>query len=86
MSFADVVPKIEDLERHPLDLATGECGDVYLCHPFLVHAATWPHRGNAPRFISQPGLAPVEPVRLERPDAAYSAVERAIRIGLGRSD
>ena len=22
-------------------------GDVYLCHPFIVHTATWPHRGTA---------------------------------------
>jgi hypothetical protein len=24
--------------------ATGWAGDVYLCHPFIVHTATWPHR------------------------------------------
>ncbi len=43
----------------PVDLATGEAGDVFLCHPFLVHGAGWPHRGSCPRFIAQPpiGLA-----------------------------
>lgn len=35
-------------------LATGRAGDVFLCHPFLVHAASWPHRGDRPRFIAQP--------------------------------
>lgn len=30
-------------------LATGPAGTVYLCHPFLVHAAQ-PHRGEKPRF------------------------------------
>jgi hypothetical protein len=34
--------------------ATGRAGDVYLCHPFLVHAASWPHRGARPRFVGQP--------------------------------
>jgi hypothetical protein len=38
----------------PIALATGTAGDVYLCHPFLVHAAGWPHRGTTPRFIGQP--------------------------------
>ena len=26
--------------------ATGRAGDVFLCHPFIVHTATWPHRGT----------------------------------------
>ena len=34
--------------------AIGDAGDVYLCHPFLVHAATWPHRGRHARFVGQP--------------------------------
>jgi hypothetical protein len=36
--------------------ATGAAGDVYLCHPFIVHTATWPHRGTAPRMIAQPAV------------------------------
>jgi len=38
-------------------LATGPAGTVYLCHPFLVHAAQ-PHRGETPRFMAQPPLLP----------------------------
>jgi len=38
-------------------LATGAAGTVYLCHPFLVHAAQ-PHRGRRPRFMAQPPLLP----------------------------
>jgi hypothetical protein len=41
----------------PEALATGEAGTVYLCHPFLVHAAQR-HRGRAPRFLAQPPLLP----------------------------
>ncbi len=38
-------------------LATGPAGTVYLCHPFIVHAAQ-PHRGTEPRFMAQPPLIP----------------------------
>ena len=44
----------EDCE---VELATGAAGTVYLCHPFLVHAAQ-PHRGERPRFMAQPPLLP----------------------------
>ncbi|MFI5909211.1 phytanoyl-CoA dioxygenase family protein [Dactylosporangium sp. NPDC051541] len=44
-------------ERREQVLATGKAGDVYLCHPFLVHAAQ-PHHGDRPRFIGQPPLHP----------------------------
>lgn len=67
--------------RRPPALATGRAGDVYLCHPFLVHAAQ-PHHGARPRFLAQPPLYPAEPLRLERPDGAYSPVELAVRAGL----
>ena len=36
--------------------ATGEPGDMYVVHPFTVHAAD-EHRGSTPRFMAQ---APVE--------------------------
>lgn len=38
-------------------LATGTAGTVYLCHPFVVHAAQ-SHRGKRPRFMAQPPLLP----------------------------
>jgi hypothetical protein len=44
----------EDCE---VELATGAAGTVYLCHPFLVHAAQL-HRGKRPRFMAQPPLMP----------------------------
>lgn len=66
----------------PVALATGRAGDVYLCHPFLVHAAQ-PHRGSRPRIIAQPPLDPVAPLQLARADGAYSPVEAAVRLGLG---
>ena len=62
-------------------LATGDAGTVYLCHPFLVHAAQQ-HRGSRPRFLAQPPLVPAGPFLLNRTDGAYSPVEQAIRIAL----
>jgi hypothetical protein len=70
----------ESAER-PQTLAIGEAGTVYLCHPFLVHAAQ-PHRGTRPRFLAQPPLLPREPLKLEREHGDYSPVEQAIRDAL----
>ena len=65
----------------PIVLATGEAGTVFLCHPFLVHAAQR-HRGSTPRFMAQPPLGLRQPYRLDREDGAYSAVELSIRYAL----
>ena len=62
--------------------ATGPAGTVYLCHPFLIHAAQ-PNRGTAVKFMAQPPLYPAEPLQIHRNDGAYSPVEMAIRQGLG---
>jgi len=62
--------------------ATGRAGDVYVCHPFLVHRATWPHLGSGPRMVAQPAIAHHKPFVL-RDGAAVCAVERAILCGLG---
>lgn len=70
--------------RRPEVLATGQPGTVYLCHPFLVHAAQ-PHRGTRPRIMAQPPLLPrAGSLELDRTDSAYSPVEQAIRLALGR--
>jgi hypothetical protein len=82
LPFERIVTRLGGLEQLPVALATGAAGDVFLCHPFLVHAASWPHRGRRPRFMAQPGLDLAEPLQLERADGDYSPVERAIRAGL----
>lgn len=61
--------------------ATGSPGTVYLCHPFLVHAAQ-PHRGTRVKFMAQPPLLPAKPLELDRADGDYSPVEIAIRTAL----
>jgi len=58
--------------------ATGTAGDVYLCHPFLVHAASWPHTGPSPRVIAVPPIALDGALRLDAPPHQLSPVARAI--------
>lgn len=71
-------------ETRPVIVATGRAGDVYLCHPFLLHAAQ-PVRGTAPRLMAQPPLATKGSLLLDKPGHRYSPVELAIRMGLARS-
>ncbi|WP_421759293.1 phytanoyl-CoA dioxygenase family protein [Devosia sp.] len=67
--------------RHrPEMLATGAAGTVYLCHPFLVHAAQ-PHRGKQPRFMAQPALLP-DPASGGDASDDNSPVQVAIRLAL----
>lgn len=74
-----IAAEVEAASAHrPQAYATGRPGDVYLCHPFLVHA-TQPHQGRRHRFMAQPPLHPAVPYELERSDGAYSPVEIAIR-------
>ncbi|AHH15259.1 phytanoyl-CoA dioxygenase (PhyH)-like protein [Nocardia nova SH22a] len=79
----DLVDDFATTADLPEVAATGRAGDVYLCHPFLVHAAQ-PHRGAHPKFMAQPPLELNEEFRLERPDGDYVPVEAAVRRGLGR--
>jgi Phytanoyl-CoA dioxygenase (PhyH) len=73
----DAAGKLDSPDR-PVTLATGQPGDVYLCHPFLIHGAQ-PHRGAVPRFMAQPPLLPAVPFDVS---GGQSPVERAIRLGL----
>jgi hypothetical protein len=63
--------------------ATGRAGDVYLCHPFIVHTATWPHRGATPRMMAQPGIEVPGGFTLDGSDP--SPVAQAIVEGLAQA-
>ena len=63
----------------PVALATGPAGTVYLCHPFLVHAAQ-PHRGRRVKFMAQPPLLPKGEFD---PNLPPSPVQIAIRQACG---
>ena len=80
--FGDVTGQLPaSTFRRPRARATGHAGDVFVCHPFLVHRATWPHRGTVPRMIAQPEIGHRQPFAL-RNGANVCAVERAILRGL----
>lgn len=81
LTFVELAARLPPPDGAEIVEATGQAGDVFLCHPFLIHAAQR-HRGVEPRFLAQPPLVAAAPLRLERPDGGYSAVETAIRRGL----
>jgi hypothetical protein len=68
----------------PVAHATGTAGDVYLCHPFIVHTATWPHHGTGPRMIAQPAVNAPAGFTLDGTDP--SPVAQAIANGLAMAD
>jgi hypothetical protein len=62
--------------------ATGQAGDVYLIHPYLLHAVSQ-NKLRRLRIITNPPISLREPMRFSRPDGAYSPVELAVLRGLG---
>jgi len=81
-SFKNVQLPVSTLER-PSAWATGSAGDVYVCHPFLVHRATWPHRGTSPRSIAQPEVRLLEDFDISSPPTC--PVHRTISAALDRT-
>lgn len=80
LSFIELADKLNAASSDSDVLATGKPGTVYLCHPFIVHAAQV-HHGKHPRIMAQPPLLPSQDFQLERIDGNYSPVEIAIRKG-----
>ncbi|WP_072396212.1 phytanoyl-CoA dioxygenase family protein [Hyphomicrobium sp. CS1GBMeth3] len=85
LTLRELVERPPATETREEVLSVGEAGTVYLCHPFLVHAAQ-PHRGTEPRFLAQPPLLPRGALQLDRADGAYAPVEIAIRQALGNGE
>ncbi len=63
--------------------ATGEAGDVFLLHPFTLHAASQ-NTLRVPRIITNPPVHLSAPFCYSRPDGDYSLVELATLNALGR--
>jgi hypothetical protein len=82
LGFIELAKELDRTSHCREVLATGRAGTVYLCHPFLVHAAQ-AHRGSEPKFMAQPPLIPKEELKLHREEGDYSPVEQAIRIAIG---
>ena len=70
-------------ECHDFIEATGEVGDVFLIHPYLLHASSQ-NALRVPRLITNPAVSLQEPMRFDRPDPSeFSLVEQAVLRGLG---
>ena len=69
-------------ECHDFREATGEAGDVYLLHPYMLHAVGQ-NVLQRPRAITNLCYELKDPMTLERPDSDYSPDEAAVLRGLG---
>ena len=66
--------------------ATGEVGDVYLLHPFMLHSAS-KNLIRSHRIITNPPVSLKEPFNLDREDPKdYSIVELKTLRDLGQPD
>lgn len=74
----DIIARCQDFVE-----TTGEIGDVFLLHPFMLH--TWSINASArARFMINPPVKLREPMRFARDDRRdYSPVERAVLRALG---
>ena len=77
LSFMELAGKLDAMPQREVVLATGKAGTVYLCHPFIVHAAQ-AHHGTAPKFMAQPPLLLREDLSVD----GASPVERAVGVAL----
>ncbi len=69
-------------ECHDFREITGEAGDFFLLHPYLLHAVSQ-NRLRRPRAICNILYELKEPMNFHRADGDYSPVEEAILRGLG---
>ncbi len=81
LSFMELAQTLDSLPKRKQTIATGRAGTVYLCHPFLVHAAQ-DHHGTTPKFMAQPPLLPKKEFNIYRSENELCPVEKAIRKGL----
>jgi hypothetical protein len=77
----ELAKKLHTLPTYKEALATGSAGTVYLCHPFIVHAAQ-DHRGETPKFMAQPPLLPREDFNYSRSETDLCPIEKAILKGI----
>jgi len=81
LSFMELAGKLDSLSKRKQALATGKAGTVYLCHPFIVHAAQ-DHHGITPKFMAQPPLLTKNDFNIHRPEEQLCPVEKAIVKGI----
>jgi len=81
LSFMELTQRINTISTRKINVAIGKAGTVYLCHPFIVHAAQ-NHYGTKPKFMAQPPLLTKKGFNISKIDTELCPVEKAILIGL----
>ena len=62
---------------------TASIGDVFLLHPYMLHASSQNH-SNTARFITNPGASLIEPMKFNRENPKdFSPVELAVLRAMG---
>jgi hypothetical protein len=83
LSFMELAQRLNTISTKEEIFATGKAGTVYLCHPFIIHAAQ-NHYGTTPKFMAQPPLLTKNDFNINKIDAQLCPVEKAILVGLSR--
>lgn len=78
--FTDIVTHDDGTALKVTEI-TAAPGDVFLCHPFLYHAAS-ANPSGVPRFMCNRTTPLKERMRFHRPDGDYSPLEISIRRAL----
>jgi hypothetical protein len=81
LSFMQLALRLVSLPSYKEASATGKAGTVYLCHPFIVHAAQ-DHHGTSPKFMAQPPLLVKKDFNIYQKENELCPVEKAILKGL----
>lgn len=81
LSFMETAGKLQSLPEREHRMATGTKGTVYLCHPFIVHAAQ-DHHGMTPKFMAQPALLTKHDFDIDPKKMEHCPVEIAILKGI----
>lgn len=82
LSFMELAQTLDSLPKRNEVTATGKAGTVYLCHPFIAHAAQ-EHRGKTPKFMAQPALLTKREFDISQPMELCCPIEKAIVSKLG---
>ena len=81
LSFMELAQRLNTISNREEIVATGKAGTVYLCHPFIVHAAQ-NHYGTTPKFMAQPALLTKVDFNISKTETQLCPVEKAILKGL----
>jgi len=84
LAFMELAAHLNTINDCAETNASGKAGTVYLCHPFIVHAAQ-DHLGTKPKFMAQPALMTKNDFIFETSHSFNCPVVKAILKGLNKN-